>query len=268
MPALKPPRDATRALWAAIGQDDFLAFSGALKRRPELHRGTTDGQNALHKAVLLERTGMVGALIAAGANVNAPSWHSGRHALHYAVLGGQPQITELLISAGANLEARESQQGKTPLLLAATNSNRRHLDALLRAGAEVDALGSDGRTALYELAQFDFAVPFIARLLEAGAVVDRRCAFDETALLCACRTGQPRVVATLLAAGADITAARPDGITPLALARDVVVISEERRREVLAVFAAHAAKLRAQELLQSVPTAKRAGAAPPAVQPR
>ena len=138
------------------------------------------GEPDLTAAVRAGDAARVRALLAAGADVNAPQG-DGATALHWATHRDDAQTTALLIAAGADVDAANAL-GATPLWLAATNGSAR----------------------------------IVARLLAAGADPNVTLRMGETPLMAAARGGSRRVVDTLLAHGADPNAAeRERGQTAL-----------------------------------------------------
>ena len=109
----------------------------------------------------------VHALVAAGADVNAPQG-DGATALHWAAHRSDHETAALLIAAGADVDAANAL-GATPLWLAATNGS----------------------------------APLVARLLEAGADPNVNLTMGEAPLMAAARGGSRPVVELLLTHGAD-----------------------------------------------------------------
>lgn len=163
---------------------------------PHLRPGYTDfdlqwvTETPLHRAVVQGNVNELQALLAQGADPNAPAtirltgtetdreW-PGMTPLHLAALSPNPAVIEGLLDGGANVNSR-AQHGLTPLHVAARLATTRHVQALLDGGAQIEARDDDGRTPLHWALE-----------------------------------GDPNVIALLLDLGADIEAKNSDGFTPL-----------------------------------------------------
>lgn len=112
---------------------------------PALARAfATDGFHALGLAAFFRHPEVVKILIAAGADIAAPSRNPMQvTALHSAIAGQDRESTLALIAAGApvNLAQRD---GFTPLHESAQNGDREISDALLAAGADPSLTLDDG----------------------------------------------------------------------------------------------------------------------------
>jgi ankyrin repeat protein len=87
------------------------------------------------------------ALVAAGADVNAPVAKGGYTPLMLAAISGSSELTSSLIAHGAKVNA-VNPGGVTALMIAAANDRRNVVALLLKSGADVNARSEDGRTAL------------------------------------------------------------------------------------------------------------------------
>jgi uncharacterized protein len=172
-----PAQNVSPVLWAAY------------RHRPELARALAAqldrlGQPLdLHEAVALDATDLVGALLDAGAPVDART-ADGFTPLQLAAYFGAPVAAALLIERGAHVDA-VADRGSTPLHAAVAGRHPQVVRLLLAAGAQPDARQRGGWTPL----------------------------------LAAARHGDAEIVEALLAAGADPTAAGDDGVRPAELAR-------------------------------------------------
>jgi len=87
------------------------------------------------------------ALVAAGADVNAPVAKGGYTPLMLAAISGSTDLTAALIDHGAKVNA-VNPGGVTALMIAAANNHPRVAEVLLKSGADPNARSQDGRTAL------------------------------------------------------------------------------------------------------------------------
>jgi ankyrin repeat protein len=140
-------------LFAAIAQGDAERVKVLLKENPALaaskEADVPDGVPALHRAVDLNRKGIVLLLLRAGAPVNAKD-DDQYTALHQAASWGREVIVKLLIDGGADVNAT-TDSGLTPLHVAASSSHGSTsmvARLLLDAGAQVNARDKGGRTPL------------------------------------------------------------------------------------------------------------------------
>jgi len=107
-----------------------------------------DGFTPVALAAFFGQPAAVKALIAAGADVNAPAKNPLKvAALHAAVAGGKLEIVEALLRAGANPNAQQ-QQGFRPIHEAGTKANRALADLLLSHGADPSLPNDTGSNAI------------------------------------------------------------------------------------------------------------------------
>jgi ankyrin repeat protein len=95
--------------------------------------GLIDKDNALHRAARYGFARTVGALLAAGADVDA----GGGFALRWAASSGHTKTVEALVDSGADVHA----WGDFALQCAAMEGHTETVKALLAAGADIHALG-------------------------------------------------------------------------------------------------------------------------------
>src|SRR5919202_5565912 len=212
------PADDPRAvaLAEAIRAGDVAVVERLLGEHEELATarfvdpGCGDERTALH--VLTDWPGhvphgreLVGALVAAGADVNAAFGGAhGERPLHWAASSDDVDVLDALVEAGADIEAPGSViDGGTPLADAVAFGQWRAARRLVELGAganlwQAAALGLDDR---------------LERLLDAGPPPGR----DEitNAFWCACHGGRQATAERLLERGADIDWIGHDGLTPL-----------------------------------------------------
>jgi quinoprotein dehydrogenase-associated probable ABC transporter substrate-binding protein len=106
------------------------------------------------------------ALVAAGADVNAPVAKGGYTPLMLAAISGSSDLASSLIGHGAKVNA-VNPGGVTALMIAAANDHRNVAAVLLKSGADVNARSEDGRTAL-SIAQANNDEPLIRLLKDAA----------------------------------------------------------------------------------------------------
>ncbi|CAN5140168.1 hypothetical protein BH09PSE1_BH09PSE1_25960 [soil metagenome] len=149
-------------LAASPGVARHQAGSGAERQTatdhffPEISHYLYEGDTALHMAAAGGRTGIVAALIAAGADVGARN-RRGAEPLHYAcdASPGAPHwnpsahaaVVALLIAAGADPNARD-RSGVAPLHRAIRAPCAAAVEALLRGGADAGSPNGRGSTPL------------------------------------------------------------------------------------------------------------------------
>ncbi len=142
-------------------------------------------------------------LLRDGADVNA-SQGDGMTALHWASINGHPEMVEMLLFAGAAVTPTTRLGGYTPLHLAANEGHAAVVSALLEGGAAPDLLTTTGVSALHLAAESGSAETTQA-LLDHGATVDMADTYQlRTPLMFAAAYGRTDVVATLVAAGAQV----------------------------------------------------------------
>ncbi|MDE2762315.1 MAG: ankyrin repeat domain-containing protein [Gemmatimonadota bacterium] len=129
--------------------------------------------------------GVIAALAAAGAEVNAWATGSLPHTewdvtpLHEAARNGSAAIAAALLDAGADANA-VAAGGRTPLhRAAAENANPAVIAELVSRGADVNARLPGGRTPLHEAAAGNRNPEILTALLDAGAEVNALGASDE-----------------------------------------------------------------------------------------
>lgn len=161
---------------------------------------------AVAKASLGECLGIVRALIAAGADVNAGTAF-GETPLMVASEHGHADIVRILLAAKADANAG-TKMGGTALQAAAGNGHLDVVKLLLAAKADVNIKTKWGGTALMEAAGADKnGAKIVQLLLVAGAGVNDKTDDNGTALLRASRKHNAPVVRLLLQSGAEVNAA-------------------------------------------------------------
>ena len=162
-----------------------------------------DGMSALHWAAERGDAEMAGALIHAGATVDAVTRVGHYTPLHVASTAGRAEVVGVLLSSGADATAAAGAGGVTPLHLAAAAGSVAAIGALLDHGAEVDA---------------------------------RERAWGQTPLIFAAARNRVDAIRALLARGADPDAASKT--VDLVADGRLAAAARQRQRSVLAAFEA------------------------------
>jgi ankyrin repeat protein len=118
---------------------------------------------------------------------------------------GNVDVVNLLMAAGADVNAHESWENETALMWAAGEDHADVVATLAAHGADVNA-----RSKLFDYpkVKVDIATMAVTAVPKGNL----------TALLFAARQGAAHAASALIAAGADLNAADPDGTTPVLLA--------------------------------------------------
>lgn len=133
------------------------------------------GDTALCAAVTAKSNGVVDALLKAGANVEARSWH-GETPLHRACQLGLEDIARALIDAGADMNAKTTtnpnniESGQTVLIKAVYGGNLRLIKLLVEKGADPGGRDDHGFSALrYAQHGRKRIADYLAKTIEARA---------------------------------------------------------------------------------------------------
>ena len=163
---------------------------------------TSPGNSPVADAAMRREADAVRALLAKGADVNAPQ-ADGMTALHWAAQSGDVALTAVLLAAGANIKAVTRVGTYTPLHVASEQGNASVVLALLKAGADPRTLTATGVTALH-LAAMAGSASAIASLVSRGANVNAaEPEWGQTPLMFAAAQGRAEAVKALLQRGAD-----------------------------------------------------------------
>lgn len=177
---------------------------------------------------------MVKALLSSGAAVRARD-HAGNEPLHYAVLSSMADMVQLLLKSGANPDAK-GHANRSPLHTAVSKSNLRIVKTLLAQGVDISAQDDLGDTPLHLALPPAAALepgrvpPIIRVLVDFGCELNKPNAAGITPFLkflaspheSPGRTDREfraynDLVLFFLQHGGSVTAALPDGRTPLQL---------------------------------------------------
>ena len=230
----------------AAKSGNVAAVRSELQKKVDVNAPAVDGSTALHWAVHNNALDIVDLLLGAGANVMAANRYGvtpltlaatngsariverllrggadpnttlpgGETILMTAARTGDVAVLKALIEANANVNARESARGQTALMWAAAENNAAAIKLLVEAGADVNARTTEGAAAPGR-APTSTGV-FSAATGAAAPAAARGPSFS--ALLFAVQLGQADAVRALLAAGASVNDALPDGTSALVLA--------------------------------------------------
>jgi ankyrin repeat protein len=219
----------------AVKSGDRTAAVTLISQRADVNAAETDGTTALHWAVHHGDLELTQRLIRAGAKVNVKNDYGSTPMSEAAVLG-RADLIEALLTAGADVESPNAD-GQTALMVVARTGRVDAARLLLKYGAKVNTVEQwRGQTALmWAVAQKQPAM--VAELVKAGADVNARSTVNNwdrqvtaepraiyrpagglTPLLYASREGCVECARLLVEAGADLSLADPENISPLLMA--------------------------------------------------
>ena len=200
--------DGATALHWAVHHDDGALVDTLIRAGARANVADDTGATPLFLACTNRNADIVGRLLSANANPNA-ALLSGETVLMTCARAGSADAVRALLTRGAMVNAKESAHNQTALMWAAAQSHPQVVQALLERGADVRARSREyTQTVTSEVTQragretLNYTVP-------RGGM---------TALLFAARSGDAESVRLLLAAGADVNDALPDGASVLIVA--------------------------------------------------
>jgi ankyrin repeat protein len=198
--------DGTTPLMWAVYRMDYEVAQALIARKADVNVANEFGAAPLTEAARQSDARLVKMLLDAGARADSTN-PDGETALMMAIGGGDLSVVQMLVNAGANVNAVEKFHNQTPLMYAAAaNRNAAQMvKLLLSKDADVRA------RALYSDWPSQITSEPRAQYRSVGGL---------TALLYATRSGCYECVEEVLAAGADVNAPTPEGITPLMIALD------------------------------------------------
>ena len=191
--------DGSTPLHWAVHHDDAELVARLIEAGAQVGAANDYGATPMSEAAVAANAAVLRALLAAGANVDSPN-ADGQTALMVVARGGSTAAAQVLIEHGADVNARERRKGQTALMWAVAQSHPDMVKLLLEHGADVDA-----RSTANEWERMVTAEPRQKNLMSGGF----------TPLLYAARQGCLECARQLVAAGAAIDLADPDGVTPL-----------------------------------------------------
>jgi len=200
--------DGATALHWAVHLDDLPLVETLIRAGARADVADDTGTTPLYLACMNRNGDLVTRLLAAGANPNA-ALLSGETVLMSCARSGEATGVRALLGRGASVNARESAHNQTALMWAAAQAHPQVVQALIARGADVRARSREyTQTVTSEVTQR-------AGREELNYTVPRG---GMTALLFAARSGDAESVRLLIAAGADVNEALPDGASALVVA--------------------------------------------------
>ena len=160
----------------------------------DLNEVDSNGQNALHHAVLSSYTDTADVLLRAGAEINFKDTN-GWTALHIASVQGDLEMVKLLFVHGADINLQDGYNA-TPLYRAAEHGAERVVKLLLSKGADVSTSNKYLQTALHRAADMGH-IAVVELLLRAGADANGKDYFGFTPIYIALDQGHDDVVQRL-----------------------------------------------------------------------
>jgi len=197
----RKPDGSTPLQWA-VYDDDVAEVRRLIKAGADVTLANNYGATPMSIAAEVANTEIVKLLLDAGADADSPN-ADGMTALLAVARTGNVEAAKLLLDHGATVDAREAFGGQTALMWASARRHPPMIDLLVAHGADVDA-----RSAARDY-QRHITAEGRPKSLDSGGF---------TPLLYAARENCIECVDVLLAKGADIDLADPDGVSPLHLA--------------------------------------------------
>ncbi|CAF1280498.1 unnamed protein product [Rotaria sp. Silwood1] len=157
-----------------------------------------------------DRADLIRLLIKHGAQVNHLD-RSSMAAIHKAVIHDRPECVEVLMDAHA--DPNVAFMGDTPLSIAARHNRRKIVQILLNhKETNVNHRNDQGGTALHFASAGIVDSPeCVELLLKHGAKVNAQDLKNNTAAMVACFFNKPRILTTLIRAGADLAVRNNEG---------------------------------------------------------
>lgn len=193
------------ALMAAVGRGRIAAIHVLAEAGANIHAEDEYGFTALDKVVPMGRE-VVEALRLCGADVNRRNGNGSFPLIHAAMCPVGDKGSEAvgaMLEAGAEIDAADEGLGSTALMWAVTGGRTETTRLLLERGADPNRAGKYGQTALMDAARDDWG-EIVHLLLRYGADVNAECHPDFTAIYAAASEGNIDIVRLLLAHGADV----------------------------------------------------------------
>ena len=201
-----PDGDGSTALHWAVHRDNAVLVDLLMRSGAKTNVSNDLGVTPLYLACTNRNATLVKKLLAAGANPNAALLR-GETVLMECARAGSADGVKALLAKGADVNAKDATHGQTALMWAASQEHSSVVEALLEVGADLKAR-SRVYTQYVKNADRTANQEPVTTVLRGGS----------TPLLFAVRAGDVKSVALLLAAGADVNDALPDGMSALILA--------------------------------------------------
>ncbi|MEO5740556.1 MAG: ankyrin repeat domain-containing protein [Vicinamibacterales bacterium] len=203
-----PQGDGATALHWAAHVDDLTIADLLIRAGASAAVANENGFTPLHLACTNRNGAMVERLLSAGADANAASIN-GETVLMTCARSGEPRAVKALLVRGARVNVKEKAHSQTALMWAAAQRHPEVTELLIEAGAEINAQSlTYAQTVVGEQTQ-RFGREELNYTVHRGA---------STPLLFAARSGDTGSARLLLAAGANVNDALPDGTSALVLA--------------------------------------------------
>jgi ankyrin repeat protein len=197
-----PESDGTTALHWAVQQGDLDLVQRLIRAGANVKAKNEYGSTPMSEAAILARAPILDALLKAGADVDSPN-ADGQTALMVVARTSQVDAARLLIAHGANVNAVEKWRGQTALMWAVAQNQPAMVKELIARGADVNARSTINNW---------------QRQVTAEPRAIYRPAGGLTPLLYAAREGCAECARLLVEAGADMSLADPENISPLLMA--------------------------------------------------
>jgi uncharacterized protein len=203
-----PQGDGATALHWAAHADDLTIADLLIRAGAKATVANDNGFTPVHLACTNRNGAMVERLLAAGADANAASLN-GETVLMTCARAGSARAVKALLVKGAKVNVKEKAHDQTPLMWAAAQRHPDVTELLIEAGAEINVQSRTySQTVVGEQTQRFGREELNYTVLRGGS----------TPLLFAARSGDTGSARLLLAAGAKVNDALPDGTSALVLA--------------------------------------------------
>ena len=203
-----PQGDGATALHWAAHVDDLTIADLLIRAGARAAVANENGFTPLHLACTNRNGAMVERLLSAGGDANATSVN-GETVLMTCARAGEPRAVKALLVKGARVNVKETAHSQTPLMWAAAQRHPEVTELLIEAGADISAQSlTYAQTVVGEQTQRFGREELNFTVLRGGS----------TPLLFASRSGDTGSARLLLAAGANVNDALPDGTSALVLA--------------------------------------------------
>jgi len=208
-----PQIDGTTALHWAVRADNLEMTDALLRAGAVASTANKSGATPLQLAAMNGNAPIIGRLIQAGADPNAPLSPTGDTALMMAARTGKIDAVRVLLDRGANVNATETWGGTTALMWAVSERHPEVTRLLVERGAGVNAKSNFVPSASGR--GFEGTAPVAPKPNQA---IEEFASGWMTPLMFAAREDDLESARILIQAGADVNAVGGDGKDALALA--------------------------------------------------